>query len=200
MHTTQTERNRALALVRYGAVLRTQSRLEEGSKAIGEAVQILGTMREQGDLSETTAIGLALGLSTQARLASSSNLEGKALAISARAIEAIKPLATVPNPSVAARRAYAMKFYARLPAGTQQNELAIATLEEARKSLASIDLRLTDLSPPQPTPKPRRGRCRHWSAWGAARKRNARARKASPLRRRCSRSVPDTCRRCARKD
>jgi tetratricopeptide (TPR) repeat protein len=106
-------------------------------------------MREQGDLSETTAIGLALGLSTQARLASSANLEGQGLAISTRAVETIKTLATVPNPSVAARRAYAevLNMHGFLQGRNNENEAAIATLEEARRALASIDqLRMTDLS------------------------------------------------------
>ncbi len=149
LRTTQTERNRALALVRYGAVLRTQSRLDEGSKAIGEAVQILGKMREQGDLTETTAIGLALGLSTQARLASSSNLEGQGLAISSRAVETIKPLATAPNASVAARRTYGevLVMHGFLQGRNNQNEAGIIALEESRKALASIDqLRMTDLN------------------------------------------------------
>jgi hypothetical protein len=57
LRTTQTERNRALALVRYGSALRTQARLDEGRKAIDEAVQVLGRMQEQGDRSEITAIG-----------------------------------------------------------------------------------------------------------------------------------------------
>jgi len=41
LRTTQTERNRALALVRYGSVLRTQSRLDESDKALSEAVDVL---------------------------------------------------------------------------------------------------------------------------------------------------------------
>ena len=149
LRTTRTERNRALALVRYGAVLRTQSRLDEGSKAIDEAVQVLSRMREQGDLSETTAIGLSLGLSTQARLASSANLQGKALPISARAVEVIKPLATAPNPTVPARRTYgeALTMQGYLQLRNDQNEDAVATLDVARKSLRGIDeLRMTDLA------------------------------------------------------
>ena len=149
LRTTQTERNRALALVRYGAVLRTQARLDEGTKAIDEAVQILGKMREQGDLTETTAIGLSLGLSTQARLVSSAELGGKALPISARAVEAIKPLATAPSPTVSARRAYgeALIMQGYLQGNDRQYEAAVATLEEARKALRSIDdLRMSDLA------------------------------------------------------
>jgi tetratricopeptide (TPR) repeat protein len=149
LRTEQTERNRALALVRYGAVLRTQARLDEGNRAIDEAVRILGKMREQGDLSETTAIGLSLGLSTQARLAASSDLDSKALSISARAVEAIKPLATTPNPTVSARRAYgeALIMQGYLQGSDRQYEVAVGTLEEARKTLRSIDdLHMSDLA------------------------------------------------------
>ena len=149
LRNAQTERNRALALVRYGAVLRSQARLDEGTKAIDEAVQVLGKMREQGDLSETTAIGLALGLSTQARLTSSADLGGKALPISARAVEVLKPLATAPNPTVSVRRAYGevLNYYGYLQLNNDQNEAAVATLEETRKVIRSIDdLQMTDLA------------------------------------------------------
>ncbi|MCK7500529.1 MAG: hypothetical protein MZW92_67510 [Comamonadaceae bacterium] len=85
LRNAQSERNRALALVRYGTVLRTQARLDEARKAIDEAVQVLGGMRDAGDRSETTLAGLALGLSTQARIVSSVNDDAQALVISARA-------------------------------------------------------------------------------------------------------------------
>ncbi|MEO5764442.1 MAG: hypothetical protein ABIR52_03960 [Casimicrobiaceae bacterium] len=149
LRTTRTERNRALALVRYGAVLRTQERLAEGGKAIDEAVDVLGKMREQGDVSETTAIGLALGLSTQARLASSANQQGKALPISARAVAVIKPLATAENPSAAARKTYGevLNMHGFLQVRNDQWDVAVATLEDARKALASIDgLKMDDLA------------------------------------------------------
>ena len=149
LRTPQTERNRALALVRYGTVLRTQARLEEGRKAIDEAVGVLSRMREEGDVSETTAIGLALGLSTQARLASSYNDDATALAFSARAVDAIKPLATAPNPSTPLRRAYGevLNMYGFLQIRNRQEDGAIATLEEARAAFRSIDgLGMTDLA------------------------------------------------------
>ncbi len=148
LRTPQTERNRALALVRYGSVLRTQARLDEGNKAIDEAVKVLGAMREQGDLSETTAIGLALGLSTKARLGSSVDNDDRALANSARAVDVLKPLATAPNASVALRRAYGevLNMHGFLQRSMQQ-EAAVATLEEARAAYRSIDdLALTDLA------------------------------------------------------
>ncbi len=149
LRTPQTERNRALALVRYGSVLRTQARLAEGRKAVDDAVQVLGTMRAEGDQSETTAIGLALGLSTQARLASSVNDDAAALPISTRAVEAIRPLATVPNASVAARRAYGevMNMHGFLLMRNRQLEPALAALDDARAAFRGIDdLALTDLA------------------------------------------------------
>jgi len=148
LRTPQTERNRALALVRYGSVLRTQARLDEGNRAIDEAVKVLGAMREQGDLSEATTIGLALGLSTKARLGSSVDNDDNALANSARAVDVLKPLATAPNASVALRRAYGevLNMHGFLQRSMQQ-EAAIATLEEAREAYRSVDdLALTDLA------------------------------------------------------
>ncbi len=62
-------RNRALALVRYGAVLRTQSKLDESQKALSEAVAVLTQLRQDGDTSEPTTIGLGIGLMSQARVA-----------------------------------------------------------------------------------------------------------------------------------
>jgi hypothetical protein len=149
LRTPQTERNRALALVRYGAVLRTQGKVNEGGKVTDEAVSVLGRLREQGDTSEATAIGLALGLTVQARLASSVDREGQALPLSERAVEAIKPLATAPDATVAARRAYgeALNMAGFLKRSNNQFEPAIATLEEARRVQRSIDnLQMTDLT------------------------------------------------------
>ena len=169
LRTPQTERNRALALVRYGTVLRTQSKLEEGGKAVDEAVTVLAKMRAQGDDSEATAIGLALGLSVQARLASSADLEGKALPISDRAVEVIKPLATAPNASVAARRAYgeALNMNGYLKMTNDQNEAAVATLDEARATLRSIDgLQMTDLASAAAYAEATSWQVQAWSALG----------------------------------
>jgi len=149
LRTPQTERNRALALVRYGAVLRTQARLDEGRKAIDEAVQVLGRMREQGDESEATTIGLALGMSTQARLMSSLNQNSEALPASARAVETIRPQASAPKATPMVRRAYGevLNMHGYLQMVNRQNDAAIATLDEARAAYRSIDeLGLSDPS------------------------------------------------------
>ena len=147
LRNAQSERNRALALVRYGAVLRTQARLAEARKAIDEAVEVLGRMRDEGDRSETTLVGLALGMSTQARIASSVNEDAQALAISARAVETIRPLATGPSPSVPLRRTFGevMNMHGFLQARNRQ-EAAVASLEEARAAFLAIDaLAMNDL-------------------------------------------------------
>ena len=144
----QSERNRALALVRYGAVLRTQAKLDDSRKAIDEAVQVLGRMRDAGDRSETTLVGLALAISTQARITSSMNDDRKALVISAGAVDVIRPLAKGANPSVALRRTYGevMNMHGFLELRNRR-EAAIEALDEARASYRAIDdLRLNDLA------------------------------------------------------
>jgi hypothetical protein len=145
----QTERNRALALVRYGAVLRTQGKNEQGSKVINEAVGVLEKLRSDGDTSEPTAIGLALGLAVQARLASSIDREGDALLLSERAVQAVRPLAVAPDASLPVRRAYgeALNMNGFLLMSNNQNEPALAALEEARRIQRGIDnLQMNDLT------------------------------------------------------
>src|SRR5215470_11389187 len=103
LRTPQTERNRGLALVRYGAVLRTQGRAADARKVTDEAVSVLARMQENGDRSETTAIGLGLGLITQARIDSIEGQDGEALLSAARAADVLKSLASAPNAFVALR-------------------------------------------------------------------------------------------------
>jgi Novel STAND NTPase 1 len=149
LRTPQTERNRALALVRYGSVLRTQARLDEGNKAADEAVKVLGQMRERGDDSEVTVIGLGLGYVTQARLASIANSDGEAVGFGERAVGVLKPVATAPTASVALRRAYgeALELLGDMQWRNGADAESVATFDEARTTLKGIDdLRMTDLT------------------------------------------------------
>jgi hypothetical protein len=149
LRTPQTERNRALALVRYGAVLRTQGKALEARKATDEAVSVLARMQEKDDSSETTAIGLGLGLITKARIASIEGQDGEALSSASRAAEVLKPLASASNPSAALRRAYgeALLVKGDMQWRNGQNEGGVATLEDARATLRGIDnLQMTDLA------------------------------------------------------
>ncbi len=141
LRTPETERNRALAMVRYGAVLRTLARLDEGGKVLGEAVGILEGLRAQGDTSEITAIGLGLGLAAQARTADSLNQDGTAEKLADRAVSILEPLMAAPSPSLPLRRAYGnVKIYqgfSRMRGNEYQ--AAVKSLDVARETYRSID-------------------------------------------------------------
>src|SRR5207244_2054872 len=94
------------ALVRYGAALRTQSRLDESGKALSEAVDVLGKLRQGGDQSEATAIGLGLGLTSEARVSDSLNRRDRSRQLAVQAVDVLKPLMAAPSPSIPLRRAY----------------------------------------------------------------------------------------------
>jgi tetratricopeptide (TPR) repeat protein len=148
LRTPETDRNRALALVRYGAALRTQSKLDESGKALAEAVAVLSKLRKEGDRSEATAIGLGLGLTSQARVAGSQNKRADERVFANQAVDVLKPLMASSDPSIPLRRAYglAMTFLGFSQGQTEEEETAVATLEEARKAYRSIDdLKLNDL-------------------------------------------------------
>ena len=148
LRTPETERNRALALVRYGLILRYQSQLDEADKALSEAVPVLTRLHREGDASEATTIGLAVGLTAQGRVFDSRNKRSEARAKGEEAMKVIGPLATGSNPSVAARRAYGTSaiFLGYLQNNTNDEAGAVKTLETAREAFRSIDgLKLSDL-------------------------------------------------------
>jgi len=148
LRTAGTNRNRALALVRYGLVLRTQSRLDESDKALSEAVDVLGKMRNNGDQSEATAIGLGVGLMGMARLADSRNQQDESGKLALQAVEVFKPLMAAPTPTVALRRAYGLSvnFLGYHQLAFDQEEAGAKTLAEAREVQRSIDgLKVGDL-------------------------------------------------------
>ena len=148
IRTPETDRNRALALVRYGAALRTQSRLEESHAALSEAVDVLGKLRAQGDQSEATAIGLGVGLVSQARVADSQNRLPDARQLIQQSVGVLKPLMAAPTPSIPVRRAYglAMTYFGFSQLRTNEEEGAATTLAEARDAYVGIDgLTLRDI-------------------------------------------------------
>jgi tetratricopeptide (TPR) repeat protein len=149
LRTAETDRNRALALVRYGAVLRNQGRLDDSEQILAEAVDQLGKLRAAGDKSELTAIGLGLGLSSRARVYDSLNQYEEASKLGLEAVEVINPLMRVPAPSLAARRAYGsvLNLVGTGQLRRNQQEQAVQTLEQAREVFRGIDgLKLTDFS------------------------------------------------------
>ncbi len=149
LRTPETNRNRALALVRYGAALRYQSKLDEGQKVLAEAIETLGDLRKQGDASEVTAIGLGLGLAAQARTLDSLNKYSAAERLAGQAGDVLEPLMKLPSPSVALRRAYgAVMIYRGFSAmRSSELDLGVKSLEASRSAFRSIDnLQLGDLS------------------------------------------------------
>ena len=114
---------------------------------MAEAVDVLGKLRNGGDASEATAIGLGLGLASQARVADSQNRsEGRELA--KRAVDVLQPLMAGPAPSISLRRAYgfALNYLGFTQLRDNQEEEAVKTLGAARDAYRSIDgLKLDDL-------------------------------------------------------
>ena len=86
--------------MRYGAALRTQSRLEDSQTALSEAVDVLGKLRAQGDQSEATAIGLGVGLVSEARVADSQNRLPDARRLVKQGVDVLKPLMAATAPSI----------------------------------------------------------------------------------------------------
>ncbi|MGE5088899.1 MAG: hypothetical protein ACM3QY_07215 [Candidatus Levyibacteriota bacterium] len=148
LRTPETDRNRALALVRYGAALRNQSKLEDSQKALAEAVDVLERLRSRGDGSEATIVGLGLGLTSQARVAASENRRTEELDLAGRSVALLQPLMNAPSPSIPLRRAYGLATtilgFAQMT--SNQNEAAVKTLAASRDAYRGITgLKLDDL-------------------------------------------------------
>jgi hypothetical protein len=145
LRTTDSERNRALALVRYAAVLRNQSKAADARAAIGQALAVLEPLYRNGDRSDATVIGLGLGLTVLARIHDDASTRPEALKAAARAVEVLQPLATAPGASVQARRAYggAQIYDGFLQLREQRHEEAVARFEAARdaeRGIANLDV------------------------------------------------------------
>ncbi len=136
-----TERNRALAQVRYAAVLRRQSQLEEAEKSLNEAIATLERLNRQAGASELTSIGLAQGLATRGLLHGLRGDFKPALADTSRAVDVIKPVAEPTAASAAARRAYGLVLdnhgFIQMRNGLFDD--AVKSLERSRAVYRSID-------------------------------------------------------------
>ena len=149
LRTPQTDRNRALALVRNGYVLRYQAKLDEATKALTEANDILAKLRRDGDDSEITAIGHASGLSALGRVFDSQGAQSKSLPLAQQGVDILRPLMAAPSPSKSLRRAYASltNYYGFVQLRNGQIKEALETLQLARETYRAIDgLQVGDLS------------------------------------------------------
>jgi tetratricopeptide (TPR) repeat protein len=149
LRTPATERNRALAQVRYAISLRNLGKLDEAGKAATAAFATLEELKAKGDASEPTAIGLAMASSANARILSQQNRLPESLKEGGRSFELIGPVASAAGSSVAARRAFGeisvSHGFNLLQDGNFEESARV--LEQARAALRSIDgLQLGDLS------------------------------------------------------
>jgi tetratricopeptide (TPR) repeat protein len=140
MRTPQTERNRALAQVRYGHVMRYLGKLDDGAKALDEAIPTLTRLRTQGDQSEAAAIGLAVGIAARARIMDSQSRSLEAYRLAQEAARVLEPLMAA-QPSIPVRRAYGsvMNYlgFAQLRQALEGE--SVKSLERARSAYRSID-------------------------------------------------------------
>ena len=144
-----TERNRALAEVRYAISLRNLGRLDEATKAATASVATLEDLRAKGDASEPTTIGLAMGTSAKSRILSQQTRFQDSRKEGSQAYAIIEPLALAAGSSVAARRAFGeiAVSYGFILMRDDALEDAAKVFEKARAALRSIDgLQLADLS------------------------------------------------------
>ena len=145
----ESERTRALALVRYGYTQRYLNNLDAAGKALDDAIAVLQKLRAGGDKSDAATIGLALGLSARARVYDSAADFASAAPLADEAIKVIEPLMAGPEPSVAVRRAFAQtanyRGFTALRNGNPAE--AVQWLDRSREAARSIDgLKLNDLA------------------------------------------------------
>jgi tetratricopeptide (TPR) repeat protein len=139
LHTPQTDRNRALALVRYGNVLRQLGELDKAEPVFDEAFKVLDGLRRGGDASEATLLGLARTLGGKASAMSLRSRHADAVASVDQALEVLKPLASQPQPSREVRltEAYLLsgRGFSRL---RRSDDGAIADLRRAQELFAEL--------------------------------------------------------------
>jgi hypothetical protein len=141
LRSPETERNQALAQMRYGAVLRVKGRLEEARATLGAAVTTLDALRARGDQSEAATIGLALGLAEQSRAVTPAGFDRSSVPPAERAVALLAPAAAASSASVALRRAHATVLTQLGLVQTRQRIFgpAVAALEAATATWRSID-------------------------------------------------------------
>ena len=147
LHTPDTHRNRALALVRYGNVLRQQGELDKAEPVFDEAHKVLDGLRRGGDTSEATLLGLAMAVGGKAGVMGPRSRHADAVRYSSEALEVVKPLASQPQPS---RRVRLFEAWVHTGRGfsrlRRSDDGAIADLRRAQELFGELGaLELKDL-------------------------------------------------------
>jgi tetratricopeptide (TPR) repeat protein len=150
LRTAESERNRALALARYGVVLRRQAKWDESLKVLGEASQVLERLRAGGDASESAAIGQSVALAAYGQAIQFKEASPRpARPHIEKAVAVLAPLAARPEASAALRRAHAQALAALggIVTAADGEEAGLKTLDRAREAFRRVDgLTFTDLS------------------------------------------------------
>jgi hypothetical protein len=106
LQSTEATRNGALALVDYASASHTLGDTPAANKAADEAVRLLKGLQQTGDESEATALALGRALATLS-ITQNSQSRATAYATVQESAAVVKPFATRPAASAAARRVYA---------------------------------------------------------------------------------------------
>ena len=128
LRTPDTERNGALAQVRYGTALRIQGKHGEARKLVGVAVVALDALRARGDASEAAAIGLSAGLIAQSLLANAGGDSSGSLTPAERAVAVLPPAAESNSVSDGWRRAR----------GSALTQLGFVQISAAKRSCGGV--------------------------------------------------------------
>lgn len=149
LRTPDTERNRALALVRYGAVLRSQTKFDAALPLLEEATEVFRRLRAEGDSSEATVLGLAGAMSYRASILGGQLKLPESVTMGEAGLAVLRPLAAMPNPSRAVLRQQGDLLvnhgYNTLRSGAPDG--AVIHLQEAQHVFRKLGApELTDLS------------------------------------------------------
>ncbi|MFI4968610.1 MAG: hypothetical protein ACHP7D_00235 [Lysobacterales bacterium] len=143
--TSQTQINRAMALVREGVAQNSSGNVDAAFKSFGEAQTTFEKLRASGDTSEAVTYGLALVLYSEGFNAIVGMTGRGTTADVVRSSDLLRPLLDKTGASRRVRQLYADTL--NILSLTQPMEKAVATCDEARKVLVTLGaLDLSDLN------------------------------------------------------
>jgi hypothetical protein len=143
LRTPETERNRALALVRYGAVLRSQGKYAQAVPLLEEATEVFRKLRADGDTSEATVLGLASALGFRSTILGQQLKLPESVTMGQAALDVLRPLAQAPEPSPAVLRVQGAVLI-----GQGFSTLRSGALEESVEHLKNAQVVLRRLGAP----------------------------------------------------
>jgi tetratricopeptide (TPR) repeat protein len=149
LRTPDTERNRALALVRYGAVLRKQGDFASALVSLEEAEAVFNRLRAGGDSSEVLVLGLATALQLRGAVLGSQRLFPEAFAAGDAGLALLRPLAGMPDASPNVQRSLgeSLHIYAFTLLRNGQVEKSLEHFQQARQIFGKLGAPgLADLS------------------------------------------------------